>query len=288
MPELPEVEVVKKSLEGRIKNLIIKKVIINDKKLRYKLRINEFNKLIGKKVLDVKRRSKFLLFFFENKVVMMVHFGMTGKFLIQDNHSKISRTSFYYNVTQNNNKHNKVILIFNEKLKLIYNDVRKFGFIKIFTVDEIHKNKHLKLLGPEPLTNKFNYIYFKNYVISRNRNIKNLLMDQRFVSGLGNIYVNETLYYCKINPNKNIKNLKKDEITKLVYHIKRILKKAIISGGSSIKNFSDSKGNEGNFQQEFKVYGKLGNKCNNYNCKGIIKKIVQSNRASFYCPKCQK
>ncbi len=288
MPELPEVEVVKKSLEGRIKNLIIKKVIINDKKLRYKLKINEFNKLIGKKVLGVKRRSKFLLFFFENETVMMVHFGMTGKFLIQDKYDKMSRTSFYYNVSDNNAKHDKVVLIFNKNLKLIYNDIRKFGFIKIFAVDEIYKNKHLKLLGPEPLTNKFNYIYFKKYIVSRNRNIKNLLMDQRFLSGLGNIYVNETLYHCKISPIKNIRYLKKEEIKRLVYYIKRILKKAIILGGSSIKNFSDSKGNEGNFQQEFKVYGKFGNKCNNYNCKGIIKKIVQSNRASFYCPKCQK
>ena len=125
-----------------------------------------------------------------------------------------------------NNKttHDHLIIKFSKNILLTYNDVRKFGFIKIFAVDEIHKNKHLKLLGPEPLTNKFNYIYFKKYIVSRNRNIKNLLMDQRFLSGLGNIYVNETLYHCKISPIKNIRYLKpkKSIFNKLVHGIPKV------------------------------------------------------------------
>jgi len=144
------------------------------------------------------------------------------------------------------------------------------------------------LLGPEPLGNFFNFKYFKDYLVGRKRTIKDLLMDQKFIAGLGNIYVNEILFLCKIKPVKNVNLLKDKEIRQIIRFTKSVLKKAIQSGGSSINNFSDTVGNKGNFQQLFNVYGKKGNKCVNSDCKGMVKKIVISNRASFFCSICQK
>ncbi len=288
MPELPEVEVVKKSLESQINNLIIKKVVINDGKLRYKINKNHIKKVQGLKILSIKRRSKYLLIYLKKRFVLVVHLGMTGKFFIIKKNKEKQKTSFYYDIENYSKKHDRVIFIFNDKSKLIYNDVRKFGFIKFLSIKELSDNLHFKNLGPEPLSNLYNIGYFKKYLIKKNRKIKDLLMDQKFVSGLGNIYVNEILFFSKISPIKNISKLSDKEIKKIINHTKKVLKKAIILGGSSIKNFTNSSGKKGNFQQHFRVYGRKSLLCSNADCKYRIKKIVISNRASFFCPKCQK
>ena len=175
-----------------------------------------------------------------------------------------------------------------KKQKLIYNDVRKFGFIKFLKYKNLEKISHIKNLGPEPLSTKFNVIYFKNYILKRNRTIKDILMDQKFVSGLGNIYVNEILFYSGVRPVKKVNNLSNNEIKKIVKYTKKIISKAIIFGGSSIKDFSSSSGKKGSFQQYFSVYGKKGENCPKVKCTGKIKKIVIANRSSFFCDKCQK
>ena len=289
MPELPEVEVVKRSLENLICNLSIKNIEINEKNLRYKVRKKEINQIIGLKIISIKRRSKYLLFFLTKGVVMIAHLGMTGKFFVVDKNKKKKKTSFYYNLNdQKDSKHNHLIFAFNDKTKLVYNDVRKFGFIKFDKINSYKTNSHLQILGPEPLENMYNFIYFKNYIIGRNRIIKDLLMDQKFVSGLGNIYVNEILFYSKVKPTRKIKKLKDIEIKNILRNTKKILKKAIHYGGSSIKDFSNIGGKAGSFQQYFGVYGKTGNNCSNLDCNGIIKKITLSNRASFFCQNCQK
>jgi formamidopyrimidine-DNA glycosylase len=289
MPELPEVEVVKRSLKNLITNLVIKDVEINEPNLRYKVKKQEIKQIIGLKILKIKRRSKYLLFFFTKDVVMIVHLGMTGKFLTVSKKQIRRKTSFYYNLNNTKDrKHDHIIIHFKSGLKLIYNDVRKFGFIKFVLINELSENAHLKILGPEPLEKFFNFKYFKDYISGRKRVIKNLLMDQKFVSGLGNIYVNEILFYSKVRPNRKINTLGDIEIKKMLKNIKKILKKAITLGGSSIKNFSSGSGKAGVFQQHFGVYGKKGNECSNTDCNFKIKKIVLSYRASFFCPKCQK
>jgi formamidopyrimidine-DNA glycosylase len=289
MPELPEVEVVKRSLINKIKNSIIKAVKINDGRLRYKVDKNQIKKIIGLKLEKISRRSKFLLFFFNKNLVMLVHLGMTGKFFfINKKHMKY-KTSFYYNINEDkDNKHDRVIFNLSQNKKLIYNDVRKFGFIKFLHKNKLDQNLHLKNLGPEPLNKKFNFIYFRKYILGRNRMIKNILMDQKFVSGLGNIYVNEILFFSGIKPIKKIKNLSDSEIKRIIKYTKKILSRAIALGGSSIKDFSSSNGKKGLFQQYFGVYGKKGENCSNKNCNNNIIKIVIANRASFYCAKCQK
>ncbi len=289
MPELPEVEVVKRSLINKTQNLIVKAVKINDGGLRYKIDRNKIKKIIGLKFKKIYRRSKYLLFFFNKDIVMLVHLGMTGKFFFIDNKRTKYKTSFYYDINEDKDKkHDRIIFDLSNNQQLIYNDVRKFGFIKFIKRVNLNQNIHLKHLGPEPLSKEFNIKYFKDYILRRDRKIKDILMDQKFVSGLGNIYVNEILFLSGVKPIKKIKNLSDREIFRIVKFTKKTILKAIIHGGSSIKDFSSSSGKKGSFQQHFKIYGKKGEKCSNKNCRNNIIKIMVSNRASFYCSKCQK
>ncbi len=289
MPELPEVEVVKRSLINKTQNLIVKAIKINDGRLRYKIDRKKIKKIIGLKFKKISRRSKYLLFFFNQDVVMLVHLGMTGKFFFVDHKRTKYKTSFYYDLNGGKDKkHDRVIFNLSNNQKLIYNDVRKFGFIKFIKQVNLDKNEHLKYLGPELLSVKFNIRYFKNYIKGKERTIKDILMDQKFISGLGNIYVNEILFFSGVRPTKKIKKLTNFEIQKIIKYSKKIISKAIIHGGSSIKNFSSSSGKKGSFQQHFSVYGKKGENCPRVKCKGNIKKIIIANRASFYCARCQK
>jgi formamidopyrimidine-DNA glycosylase len=289
MPELPEVEVVKRSLIRNAQDLIIKSVKINDGRLRYKVNKNEIKKIVGLKVIRITRRSKFILFFFNTDLIMLVHLGMTGKFFFISKKNKKHKTSFYYDIDEKKDKkHDRVIFYLSQNQKLVYNDVRKFGFIKLLCKSDIKQNLHLKNLGLEPLNKKFNYTYFKNYILGRNRSIKDILMDQKFISGLGNIYANEILFSSGVRPLRRIENLKSNEIKKIIKFTKKILIRAISLGGSSIKDFSSDNGKKGSFQQHFNVYGKKDQNCSNKNCNQKITKTVIANRASFYCPKCQK
>jgi len=287
MPELPEVEVVKRSLEKKIINLTIKKVTINTNKLRYSLSKKDFNKIINTKILSIKRRSKYLLINLQKNYTIVCHLGMTGKFFIIDRNKKF-KTSFYYRLSSKDDKHNHIIFKLSKKVILIYNDVRKFGFIKIIKTSSIISNKHISLLGPEPLSKKFNAVYFKRYIINKKKKLKDLMMDQKFVSGLGNIYANEILFLSKLNPKKNINKIENHHIKKILFFTKKILLQSIKKGGSSIKNFNSSDGKSGKFQQMFNVYAREGGKCAQTNCKQLISRITISNRSTFICKRCQK
>ena len=287
MPELPEVEVVKKSLNSKLKNLTIKRVFINNNKLRYKIDNRSFYKIKGFKIISVERRSKYLLINLNQSLTILAHLGMTGKFFIIDKNKKY-KTSFYYSLKTNDSKHDHLTIFFNKGIKLIYNDVRKFGFLKLLKRENIYKSKHLKFLGPEPLTKKFNTNYINNYILNKKIKIKNLLMSQKFIAGLGNIYCNEVLFLCKINPFKIAKKINRLETTNIVKFTKKMLKKSILLGGSSMKNFSHIDGQNGNFQKTFNVYNREKKKCKTKNCPGIIKRVFTSGRSSFFCPKCQR
>jgi len=289
MPELPEVEVVKRSLINKTQNSIIKAVKINDGRLRYKIDAIQIKKIIGLRLIKILRRSKYLLFFFNKDIVMLVHLGMTGKFFYTNKKNVKYKTSFYYDINKDQDpKHDRVIFNLSKNKKLIYNDVRKFGFIKLLKKYNLKRISHLKNLGPEPLNKEFNFFYFKNFIKGRNRSIKDILMDQKFVSGLGNIYVNEILFFSGIKPSKKTENLSNLEIKKILKFTKKILSKAITLGGSSIRDFSSGSGKKGSFQQHFMVYGRKGENCRNKKCKNNIVKIILGNRSSFFCAKCQK
>ena len=289
MPELTEVEFVKRSLESKSLNLIIKKVKIKDGNLRYKVDRDKISKLKGKTFIKIKRRSKFLILETEGDLIMLVHLGMTGKFFFIDKKEVKYKTSFYYDLNyQKDKKYNRIIFFLQNNQKLIYNDVRKFGFIKFYNSKKYQKIPHLKNLGPEPFDKIFNLKYFKNFITRKKRNIKNILMDQNCVSGLGNIYVNEILFKSRVRPTRKAYSLKGSEILKIIKNTKIILKKSIEHGGASIKDFSSENGKRGSFQQFFKVYGREGERCSNTDCIKTIKRVVISNRASFFCSNCQK
>ena len=287
MPELPEVEVVKKSLQKRLTDLKIKDVKIINRNLRYKLDEINLKKLKNKKIIKVKRRSKYILIDLNNAQTILIHLGMTGKFFFNTKLNQYKKLSFYYQDDTINNKHNHIIFNFN-RFKLIYNDVRKFGFIKLFRTYDIFNNNHLKKLGPEPLSKKFNVKYFKIKIHKKNRKIKDILMDQKFIAGLGNIYVNEILFLSKINPSKVVQKLTFKNITRIIKYTKFVLKKSIKLGGSSIKDFKNTSGIKGKFQQNFNVYGRSQLNCIKSNCRGIIKRILISKRSTYYCNICQK
>ena len=286
MPELPEIEIVKKSLFKMINRAKIINIKINNKNLRYKISQTFSKDLIGEKILKISRRSKYLIFHFKEKI-LLIHLGMSGKLLLMRNNDKqIFKTSFYYDFIPNS-KHNHIYFKFNNGYVLIYNDVRRFGFLKLYKNINPSQISFLSKLGLEPLTKKFNPSYFKKFLKSRKKNVKNLLMDQTFISGLGNIYVNEVLFISRIKPKRMCNSLKENEIKKLVLNIKKVLKFSILKGGSSIKDFEDTLGKSGKFQEFFNVYGQENKKCSRISCKGKIKKIMITNRSTFYCNSCQ-
>jgi len=282
MPELPEIEIVKRSLFKKINGAKIVNVKINNKNLRYKITDELPKKLINEKILKISRRSKYLIFHFKNKL-LLAHLGMSGKFLIiRSKDKKMFKTSFYYDLDILA-KHNHIHFILNNGLELIYNDVRRFGFFKLFENIKLKEITYLKKLGPEPFSVLFCIKYVQKFIKNRKKNIKNLLMDQTFVSGLGNIYVNEALFLSKIHPLRQCSNLERKSIKNLIYNIRKVLKIAINQGGSSIRDFKNVYGKSGNFQQFFNVYGQENKNCSRISCKGKIKKISISNR----CNVCQ-
>jgi len=287
MPELPEVEVVKQSLDKKIKFQKINKVLVKNRNLRFKIPINFKFFLKNKKINKITRKSKYLVFHLNDNGFFIIHLGMSGTIHLvgKKNNYKKSNTSFYGS-SNLPSKHNHILIFFKD-YQFIYNDPRRFGFVKIFKTRENLTN-FFKNIGPEPIKHEFKTSYVYNYLKNKEKNIKNLLLDQKFVSGIGNIYASEILYYSKINPLRKGKKLSKFEIKKIIHHSKIVLNKAIKKGGSSIKDFKNIKGSEGSYQNEFKVYQKENSNCSKKYCNGKIVKIFISNRSTFFCNNCQK
>jgi len=287
MPELPEVEIVRKSLNKNISGKIISEVKVKNRNLRIKIPKN-FEKILKKKqIKKIGRFSKYIIFFFTDKSYCIFHLGMSGTIhlLKKCAENKFTNTSFYHS-PHLPKKHNHLEINFNNQ-KLIYNDPRRFGYILFFNSKK-ELLKKFENFGPEPFSKKFNIRYIKNYFTNKKKNIKNFLLDQNFVSGIGNIYANEILFECKINPLTPVNLLNIYQIDQIIEKSKKVLKRSIIKGGSSIRDFKNIGGIKGSFQNEFKVYNRENLKCTNRSCKGNIFKIVITNRSSFFCNKCQK
>tara|TARA_Y100000590_G_scaffold134111_1_gene153420 strand:+ start:1757 stop:2620 length:864 start_codon:yes stop_codon:yes gene_type:complete len=286
MPELPEVEIVKQSLEKKVKFKIIDNIIINNRNLRYKIQKNFKKSIKNKKILDIYRRSKYIILKFENNVFLIIHLGMSGTlhYLKKKSKNLHSNLSFYQSETLPK-KHNHIEIFFSN-FKIVYNDPRRFGFFRILNSKNELIN-YFKNKGPEPYDKLFSLKYFKNKIYKKNKNIKNFLLDQNFVSGIGNIYASEILFYSKINPLKKAGEITNIEIKKIIKYSKYVLNRAIKKGGSSIKNFKSIQGNLGSYQNEFKVYGKDGKICPSKNCNEKIVKLNISKRSTYVCYNCQ-
>ncbi len=283
MPELPEVEVVTRSLKKTIKNLKIIKITVNNRNLRFKLPRNFENILKNKIVKNIKRKSKYIVLDLGSHFYVILHLGMSGTLHIPSKKS-ITNLSFYNNPTLPK-KHNHVIIYF-DKIKLIYNDPRRFGYFKILN-NKYELDNYFTRIGPEALDKGFNLIYLKNKIKNKKKNIKNFLLDQKIVSGLGNIYVNEILHKSQILPMRSVSKLSSNDLTKIIKYSRITLTNAIKFGGSSIKDFKGVSGGGGSFQTKFNVYDRENQKCIKSKCKGIIRKRYISNRSTFICNICQ-
>ena len=286
MPELPEVEIVKKSLKKNVKDKKILDVIVTNRNLRFKVE-KDFEKILkNRKIQNVNRYAKNIILKLNGNIYVIIHLGMTGTFhLIRNNVLKNTNLSFYQSKDLPV-KHNHIILIF-KKFRIIYNDPRRFGFFKLLKDKESFK-LYLNNIGYEPLDKNFNLKYLKKNILFRNKCIKSILLDQKIISGIGNIYANEILFHSGLNPRKKGLKLKDFELKYLYKYSKLVLRKAILKGGSSIRDFRNTEGAKGSFQDNFKVYNKDDHNCPNKKCNYKIKKINISNRSTFYCENCQK
>ena len=287
MPELPEVEIVRQSLLKNIKGKKINKVLVRNRNLRFKLKPYFENKLKDQFITNICRFSKYIIIMLKNKSFCVIHLGMSGTIHIVKNKRKtlFTNTSFYHSPILPK-KHNHIEFFFND-INLIYNDPRRFGFFLLIE-NKDNLEKIFKNYGPEPFDKKFNLDYLINFFKGKKKDIKGFLLDQKFVSGIGNIYASEILYLSKINPFTPAKKLHRSQMRKIIKNSKKILLKAIKEGGSTIRDFKNTTGNIGKFQKKFKVYGREKKSCKRLNCLGTIDKIIQSNRSTFYCKTCQK
>jgi formamidopyrimidine-DNA glycosylase len=286
MPELPEVEIVKQSLNKNIKLKKIKKVIVRNRKLRLKIPKNFEILLKNKKIENISRFSKYIILHLSDGLFCIIHLGMSGTIHLIKKYqkNKVTNISFYHSPTLPN-KHNHVEIQF-ENFAIVYNDPRRFGFFELIKKKE-ELSRRFNHFGPEPFSKLFNINYIKNYFKYKKKDIKSFLLDQKFVSGIGNIYASEILFLCKIDPQKKAQKLTKTECKKIIYFSRLVLKKAIKYGGSSIRDFKNISGSDGSFQKEFKVYQRENLNCLNKDCYGKIKKKVISKRSTFFCDRCQ-
>jgi len=272
MPELPEVETISRGLQS-LCGAKIKDVFRSSKRLRTDSTL-DFYTLKNSKIKKINRRARYIIIDFDNNCSLIIHLGMSGRVTISNNLKYITK------------KHDHFICKFDNCQSLIFNDPRRFGFVDLVQSKNIKTHKMLVNLGPEPLSKEFNAKYLLEKIRNKNMNIKTTMMDNKIVVGVGNIYISESLFESKISPIRNASSLNINEVKKLVLAIKKILRKAIKEGGSSISDYVNSEGNRGNFQNNFKTYGQIEKKC--LHCKTIITKIVLNGRSSFYCKNCQK
>ena len=287
MPELPEVEIVRQSLNKSIYQKKVRKVIVRNKNLRLKIPLNFSSYFKHQKIIKIDRISKYLILSLSNNIKCLIHLGMSGTIHIVHfrKKKKLTNTSFY-NSPGLPNKHNHIEIFF-DNFKLVYNDPRRFGFFQIINSKKKLIKKFEKL-GPEPFSKKFNLNYVISHLVNKKKDIKNFLLDQNFVSGIGNIYANEILFFCGIKPDKKGFLLNRIECKKLMIYSKKVLLNAIKKGGSTIRDFKNISGQKGTFQKNFKVYQREGLRCKRPKCDGIIIKKIISNRSSFFCNYCQK
>ena len=268
MPELPEVETVKNTLKKQVvgKRIVSVDILYN---MIEKPDLETFKKLVvGQSIIDIKRRGKFLMFEL-NDYYLLSHLRMEGKFFIDGDITK----------------HDHVIFHFNDGI-LKYNDTRKFGRMYLIEKDKVYKEKPLASLGLEPWDNNLNSSYLLNKYKNKRLPIKSILLDQSIITGIGNIYADEILFKCKINPLKKGCEITSDECDNIIKYTKEILESAIKMGGTTIKSYESSRGVHGKFQNNLLVHNHENESCPN--CKSKIIKIKVNGRGTYYCKECQK
>lgn len=297
MPELPEVETVKRGLEPVLKGQKIVRVELRRANLRFAFPADFAAKLHGATVQNLTRRAKYIVIECDNGQSLIVHLGMTGRFTVLKPEGGPDNLGGFYFETgagdEADGPHDHVLITLHNGVRLVYSDPRRFGMMDLSETLLLHEHRLLKNIGVEPLGNEFSGAHLAEKFRGKSAPLKAALLDQRVVAGLGNIYVCEALHRAGLLPTRKSGSLVKAKsydprIDLLVRHIKEILHEAIIAGGSTLQDFVGADGEKGSYQQRFSAYDCEGDDCSTANCSGKIKRIVQAGRSTFYCSVCQK
>lgn len=283
MPELPEVETVRRGLLPVMEGALIANAAVNRPDLRWPFPPNMAARLTGKRVLALRRRSKYILADLDSGETLIIHLGMSGRMLISG-----AMLGDFHHDHPAPAKHDHVVLDMDGGARVTFNDARRFGSMDLIATNVADTHLLLRNLGPEPMGNAFSGPYLVDRLKSRNTPIKSALLDQAIVAGLGNIYVCEVLFRARINPARKAGQIAVTRVAGLVPIIRDVLAEAIDAGGSSLRDYRQADGELGYFQHAFKVYGREGAPCVTPGCVSTIARIVQSGRSSFYCPTCQR
>ena len=287
MPELPEVETIRQELFV-IKGKKIKEVKVNNPKT-VDNKVKKFiRETTNQKIIDITRRAKLLIVKLTADKNLLIHLKMTGQLLYEDQKGKLfggGHPDEKY-LLETPGKFTQAVFSFSDNSKLYFNDIRKFGWIKLLSDTELEKEFEKQAYGPEPLGEEFTLDWFTENLKKKTTKIKQLLMDQKFISGIGNIYAAESLFAAGIDPTKPAGKIRADKIKSLFQSIKKVLTESIKSKGTSANTYVDIYGKKGNFVPKLKVYGRQGEPCKK--CKTELKKIKMGQRSTVYCPKCQK
>lgn len=285
MPELPEVETIKNDLKRAILNKKIVSVIVNKKPV-VKSNYNNFFKILkNNSFKNISRIGKLLIFNLQANCYLLIHLKMTGQLVYCDKTKCIAGGhEVPGGIGKLPNKYSHIIFKFFDKSVLYFNDLRRFGYLKIVNEDELEKIK--SKFGIEPLTSGFTFEKFKEIFINRKKNIKAVLMDQALIAGVGNIYADEILFKAGVKPMRMAADIKQEELKKIFKTANEILKKAIKMRGTTFSNYVDSRGKKGNYTKMLKIYGREGEKC--FRCGGVIKKIKLGGRGTRFCGRCQE
>lgn len=283
MPELPEVETVRRGLQPVMEGRMITSAAVNRPDLRWPFPVGMADRLTGKRVLALRRRSKYILADLASGETLIIHLGMSGRMLISG-----AMLGDFHHDHPAPAKHDHVVLDMEGGARVTFNDARRFGSMDLIATDAAETHMLLQNLGPEPLGNAFSGPYLIERLKDRNTPIKSALLDQGIIAGLGNIYVCEVLFRARINPARKAGQIAAARVAGLVPIIRDVLAEAIEAGGSSLRDYRQADGELGYFQHAFKVYGREGMPCVGIGCTSMITRISQSGRSSFYCPTCQR
>jgi formamidopyrimidine-DNA glycosylase len=286
MPELPEVETVRQGLKPALTGATLTRVEARRPNLRFPLPDGFVQRLTGAVVLDLTRRAKYLLAPLDRGDTLVMHLGMTGRFEVEGADKQIRPGVFHY-APPSDPKHAHVIFETDRGCRITYSDPRRFGFMDLIPTDKLAEHPWFAKMGPEPLGPDFNTEALVQAFKGRKQGPKTLLLDQRIVAGLGNIYVCEALHRAHISPLKPAGGIKKAKLAALTQAIKAVLAEAVEAGGSTLRDYAGTGGELGYFQHRFRVYGREGEACPAPGCKGTIERVVQAGRSTFFCPVCQ-
>lgn len=291
MPELPEVETVRRGLEPVLSGARLARVRANRPDLRFPLPEGFVQRLTGARILRLDRRAKYILAPLDRGDTLVMHLGMTGRFEIAapegPDQNRLSRPGDFARAVTPDDKHAHVVFETEEGATITYYDPRRFGFMDLIATDHVERHPWFATMGPEPLGEGFGAATLEKAFAGRKQGPKTLLLDQRTVAGLGNIYVCEALHRSGISPFKPAGGVARKRLPPLTAAIKDVLAEAVAVGGSTLKDFAAADGALGYFQHRFRVYDREGEPCPTPGCKGVIAREVQAGRSTFFCPVCQ-